>query len=89
MPWANDRIRIVHYGGIKERLIGKVVDGRRFNITEDNRKRLKEDDELEDTETLNLHRATNYKQHLSHYYDEALNGLQSYFLIIYSNNGAN
>jgi len=54
MPWANDRVRIVHYGGIKERLIGKEVDGRRFKITKDNRKRLMEYAELADTETLNL-----------------------------------
>ena len=60
MAWANDRVRITHTAGIKDRFYGKVIDSRK-NELESYGKDLSKYDELEDVETLNFYRATNYR----------------------------
>ena len=89
-PWSNDRIRFLHYGGVKDRLIGKLVDDRKFQLSSKAVTRnLNTNADLPDTEKLNFIRSTIFKQYLNHHYDEALNGLKSYFVLFQTDQGMN
>ena len=67
MPWSDDRIRVIFFSGVKYRLIGKIIDERKFNLTKyssiypQSTTLLKYENELQDTEEMNFDRSPNYR----------------------------
>ena len=83
MPWSDDRIRIVHYGGTFEnRLLGKKMNSTKYDFASNGKdlsklediREILDDKDIEDSETLTF-KNSDFQQSINHYFSSDFDGI--------------